>query len=233
MRRLFCIVTVTAATMLLPSVSAARAATTPTDAQLAQAALFMMNDFPPGWTQTFAQPSSSPDLSLAGFGEPCAILQRKKDAARSLQMAHEESPDFSFGSFARISDKVSVYRTAEDANTGLNVWRSSAVNQCVPKALADQLKKTAPSGVEITSSLARRSWPKVGDRSLGFEIAVAATQRAVAYRYWYDIQYVRVGRTQLTFLFGADTRQSLLRNQALVRRVVSRVRAAGRTTSQA
>ena len=206
----------------------AHAATKANDAAIVKAGLLTIDDFPPGWAQS--PPSSSGDTNLNGYGKTCAALQKKVDAAKRLRTAHGSSPDFKQGSTQQISNVAGTYRTIAGAKAALAALRNPSVNTCLQKSLTSQLDSKAQSGVKYTSSIGRLSVPKVGDDTLGYEIAVTANQSGLTLHLYIDLQLVRVGRAGMTFTFQGEGSSPMLDNQALVQTVVGRVQAAEAAT---
>jgi len=228
MRR-FYIAGIVAVLALVSLQLSAHASTNARDAAIVKAGLLTVNDLPPGWAESPS--SSSGDTNLSGYGKACNALQRKEDAAKKLRTAYGRSPDFKQGSADQISNTVSVYRSTASTKVALAVMTNPALPSCFQKSFQDGISQQATNGATFTTAMGRLSVPKLGDDTVGYEIAITANVNGSTFHHYIDLELVQVGRTGLSFSFQGDRRSTVLANQSLVQTVVARVQAAEAATT--
>jgi hypothetical protein len=209
-----------------PVAAGAKGTVSAADTAILDAALLTINDFPPGWTESpDAASSSTPNLSK--YGTVCSRLQRAADRAKKLQSVRRESSDFNQGEIDSINNSAAVFRTAAAARTAFDIMERPAVAGCLKKAVTARLKRSAAaSGVRYTARIGKLFLPPVGDASTAYEFVISVKARNVTLAVYLDLQLVQVGRTGLTFSFEGQLSPLAADQQALVQRVVDRVRAA-------
>ena len=217
---LVAVVIATIAWGLVPA--SAGAATNAADSAIVDTGLLRINDFPSGWTATARPSIPQPDVSK--YGNVCAAIQKSWNAARRLPTARGESSLFKLGN-AWISDAVTTHPTVAAARAGVAYLKQPGFTACIQRYNRDR-DKGLKNGVTVTSSVTRLSVPSVGDSSFGLENKVTSTAKGHTSTAYSEVQDVEVGRTTLAFNFVGT---SVTEHQALVRSIVSRVRAAEAT----
>jgi hypothetical protein len=201
----------------------ADAATNPADAAIVKAGLLTINDVPPGWAE--ASRPSSPEPDLSKYGRNCAAIQKSRNAAKKLPTARGKSHDFNLSNDG-ISNSVATYRTVAAAGAGVAYLTNAGFTECLQRYFTDRLDRASKKGVTSKTSVGRLSVPNAGDSTLGFQNVVTSTSHGQTVTAYTEVEDVQVGRTEVSFIFSGGGPSLLTNNQALVRSVVTRLRAA-------
>ncbi len=122
---------------------------------------------------------------------------------------------------------MTTHRTVAAAEAGTAYLKHPGFIACNHRYFEDQDDKAASkNGLTYEESNTKVSVPSAGDSTLGFENMVTVISKGHSDTSYSEVQDVRVGRTNLSFIFTGVSPSLLTNNQTLVRSVVARVRAA-------
>jgi hypothetical protein len=153
----------------------AASATGGNDAQIAKAAIFVLADFPAGFTAEPSSGSSHADnIRLAkGVGgcAPYILLQRAVDAVPSAF-----SPDFK-DAYRTVSNEVDVFKSERSARDALALYAKPSIVGCLKKLFEKRLRQDpkVKNKVDVVVALQRQDIAGLGDDSVVYEGTVDLT----------------------------------------------------------
>lgn len=158
----------------------------PQDQARADSIILKLEDLPQGWRAERAdEDQSSPDCF-----EP--------DLSDLTQTGRAESPNFVRGGATLVSSLVSIYATEQDGQAAYD----RVVRQELADCLADYLKGRSDQDVTFKNlSSGRLSFPRLGDRSAAYEIAMELETNGLSPAAYLDLVFIQRDRAVAAVLF--------------------------------
>lgn len=156
----------------------------------ARASLLTVDDFPPGWTATTAEPS----LTVR-----CAAAV----AARRAATARANSPTFSTDQSTAVSETVYIFADEAAATRSLAALTAARTRDCLAAQLRRRLARTSTATIGKPVS-ARLAVEPLGDDHGAARIHLPAKADALTVEVVFDVVFVRVGHALQVVVF-ADT----------------------------
>ncbi len=162
---------------------------TKADQARARAASLRQSDFAAGWKAKTSKDDS-------GSNPRCSIYN--PDQSDLIETGKYDSPDFtrSDGSFVSVS--TGVFKTRAMARTAYDRVARPELPACFGELFLKQIKK--PSSARVTSS-GPLGFPKAGDRSNAYRLAVSVTTKGVTLAVTVDMVLFTKGRIDVALIF--------------------------------
>jgi len=161
--------------------------------EAAESAMLTLEDFPPGWTSSPAEPDDDFSLDLS---DECAVLDAETYPG---EVSAVESDDFTGPDDQEVSSNATVLTSKEAAASALKTFtRALALESCrgeVVEAFEEELSFDV--GADVQVSLEDLSFPTLGDSSDSFRIKVEAVGQSLVF----DVTMIQKGNMLGAFFY--------------------------------
>lgn len=189
------------------------------DQRLADAAVLVLSDLPPGFTETPKE-----DEGGAGEGEEDDPFEQcvgeeagEIDAGTT---AEAESSDFEKGDELLAGSIAFVLESEELAQDMMELFASDQLKECFNQAFAEGVREgAAEEGGELpefTTKVQNRSFAKIGDETAGYRATLSFAVQGQELSFPVDFVFARKGRTVGMYFFGAIGGQFSVEQQAAI-----------------